>query len=82
MRGAFGLRQSGLAMSCPNIHLTVGSSRSLCRQCGAFFSTVGNFDAHRRSFACRPPLDVGLVHVIGVWNRPDSQPTQGRAWIC
>lgn len=32
-----------------------------CSGCHETFSTVGNFDRHRREFACRPPAEIGLI---------------------
>lgn len=42
-------------------------NRCLCRGCDEYFSTVGNFDRHRRNGECRPPGTVGLVQVAGIW---------------
>jgi hypothetical protein len=57
--------------------LLVGSSRCLCRGCNQYFSTVGNFDRHRRNGHCLAPEAVGLVRdTAGVWKRPNTRPTQ------
>lgn len=42
-------------------------NRCLCRGCNQYFSTVANFDRHRRNGECRPPDTVGLVQVGGIW---------------
>lgn len=48
-------------------------NRCLCRACGNYFSTVRNFDSHRRGGECRHPADVGLVlNPAGVWTRPGN----------
>ena len=44
-----------------------GSRRCLCRGCDQFFSTVRNFDKHRKGGACNSPATVGLVCKKGVW---------------
>lgn len=63
------------------IPLPHGSPRCLCRECGQVFSTVGNFDRHRRNRQCLAPEAVGLVQVAGVWKSPNTRPTQALAAI-
>lgn len=42
-----------------------------CAGCCHSFSTVGNFDKHRRAGACVPPADAGLVqNKRGLWTAP------------
>lgn len=60
-----------MAIPLPN-----GSPRCLCRSCGQYFTTVGNFDRHRRRGACSSPGSVGLVQVAGVWKSPNTRPTR------
>jgi len=54
-------------------------NRCLCRGCNRYFSTVANFDRHRRGGQCLDPKDAGLVLVKGIWKRPDSRTTQALA---
>jgi hypothetical protein len=44
-------------------------NRCLCRSCGLMFSTVRNFDQHRRGGECRHPETAGQVEVAGIWKR-------------
>lgn len=50
--------------------LPLGSSRCLCRACGAYFTTTRNFECHRRNGACVDPAAVGLIQRAGIWSRP------------
>jgi hypothetical protein len=54
------------------IALPVGSSRCLCRSCGAHFSNVRAFEKHRRNGACVDPASVGLALRAGIWRRGDG----------
>jgi hypothetical protein len=48
-----------------------------CAGCHLTFSTVANFDRHRRNFVCIGPEDAGLVRDDrGVW----KQPGNGNPW--
>lgn len=60
------------------IELPLGGSRCLCRGCGQVFSTVRNFERHRRGSECRPPASVGLQRVDGVWRRPPARSAAAR----
>lgn len=53
-----------------------GSRRCLCRWCDQFFSTVANFDKHRKGGVCNSPVTVGLVCKKGVWVGKGSGYTQ------
>lgn len=64
-----------------NINLPHGSPRCLCRSCGECFSTVGNFDRHRKAGQCQRPEAVGLVQVAGIWKSPNTRPTQALSAI-
>lgn len=45
--------------------------KSHCVACCENFSTVGNFDKHRRSSECVPPAKAGLaINKRGVWAMP------------
>lgn len=53
-----------------------------CSGCCRTFTTVGNFDRHRRDGQCRHPSTVGLVQrPDGLWSAPAPDPTQrDMAW--
>jgi hypothetical protein len=55
--------------------------RCLCRACGELFSTVRNFDRHRRNGECRHPATAGLVQVAGVWKGVPTRDAEGLARI-
>lgn len=45
--------------------------KSHCPNCCENFSTVGNFDKHRRGGVCVPPAEAGLnLNKRGVWTMP------------
>lgn len=64
-------------MTVPNLT----GNRCLCRACGEYFSTVGNFDRHRRNRECQPPDTVGLVEVGGVWKCAEIRSPEALARI-
>jgi len=42
-----------------------------CAKCRNVFTTVGNFDRHRRGMKCHEPSTVGLeLNYRGVWKMP------------
>lgn len=81
---AVGLTFADLFPDCGNHRphrVAPGSARCLCRACGEMFSTVGNFDRHRRDGECRPPATVGLVQVAGVWKSASARTLEVMARI-
>lgn len=65
---------------CPDRWSTLRQAH--CSGCCRTFTTVGNFDRHRRDGQCRHPLTVGLVQrPDGLWSAPAPDPTQrDMAW--
>lgn len=57
----------------------LSGQRCLCRGCGEFFSTPGNFDRHRRNGQCLAPDVVGLVLVAGIWKRAEIRTPEALA---
>ncbi|MCL4780333.1 MAG: hypothetical protein KJ049_09090 [Gammaproteobacteria bacterium] len=52
--------------------------RCCCRGCGEYFSTVANFDKHRRNGACVDPATVGLlVDHRGIWKGAPTRDAEG-----
>jgi len=55
--------------------LRPGSQRCLCVGCGEQFSTVRNFDLHRKNFQCVPPGSIRDKH-----GRPKLR-KKGSFWV-
>lgn len=51
-----------------NVRRLTGN-QCFCRVCGRLFSTVRNFERHRRGGVCLHPESVGLLQVEGLWKR-------------
>jgi hypothetical protein len=47
-----------------------GLSRAHCAACHDTFTTVTNFDRHRRNGRCVDPASVGLIFKNGLWRQP------------
>lgn len=51
-----------------------GARISHCAGCCRTFTTVPNFDRHRRDFACLDPVEVGLErNERGQWSSPPPE---------
>lgn len=51
--------------------LALGTRTSRCAKCENVFTTVANFDRHRKDGKCQHPADTGLVvNSRGLWSMP------------
>lgn len=58
-----------------SLNLPLGTRRCYFRSCSRYFSTVGNFDKHRKDGECVDPAKRGLIERDGVWGGlPPAKP--------
>lgn len=61
-------------MSCAGCSTKWGGFKTChCTACHETFSTISNFDRHRKTGKCQPPKDCGLVRrENGAWCMPSD----------
>lgn len=71
-------------MNQPMTNAPPTHSRCICRGCCEVFSTVGNFDKHRKGFKCHDPASLGMEIKSGEagtwWGMPGGfRPRKGES---